>query len=82
MLISPRTEEVYGPFFDKLPAERVLSILDFLDAKSLLSLSQTCSAFRDLVENKFQKDFARAAKNAPDAPLDPIRLKKDFVATL
>ncbi len=82
MFISPRTEEIYGPSFDKLPDERVLSIVDFLDAKSLLSLSETCSAFRDLVEDKFQKVFARAAKNAPDAPLDPIRLKKHFVATL
>lgn len=56
--------------------------MDFLDVKGLPSLSETCSAFRDLVEDKFQKDFARAAKNAPDAPLDIIRLKKHFVATL
>jgi hypothetical protein len=82
MFISPRTEEIYGPSFDTLPAERLLSVVEFLDAKSLLSLSETCSAFRDLVEDKFQKDFVRAARNAPDAPLDPIRLKKHFVATL
>jgi hypothetical protein len=71
-----------GPYFSLLPPERMLDLISYLDAKSLLAFSQTCKTIDDLVGHSAKKDLTHATQDCWDVFYEPARLKKGALSAL
>jgi hypothetical protein len=80
--LSSAPSQDLGPYFSLLPHERILDIISYCDAKSLLSLSQTSKAFENLVGIFTQQTLDHVRRNTTQLYHDLTCLKKGVLSAL
>ncbi|MFO0525515.1 MAG: F-box protein [Alphaproteobacteria bacterium] len=72
----------FGPIFNALPNEVILNIISYLDGKSLVSLSQTSTAFDNLVGVFTRQTVDQVRRNTTHLYHDLTCLKKGVLSVL
>jgi hypothetical protein len=80
--LSSAPPQDLGLYFSLLPHEKMLDLISYLDAKSLLAFSQICKTIDDLVGHSAQDNLKQVTYDQFDPFHEPARLKKGALSAL